>query len=443
MGVRVLITNIQLTDLTGTEQYVRDLAIDLLRRGHEPIVYAPRCGATAEVLRAATIPVFDDLAHLAVVPDVIHAQHTLEAAVATLRFPGVPVVFASHSSTAWFDASPRLSAIRLHVAVDEAVRDRLVLVDGVDPNDVRVVHNGIDLARFRPRPTPLPARPRRALVFSNYTASGPWVDQVASACQRAGIALDIAGAPPATPIDRPEAVLPEYDLVFAKARCAMEALAVGCAVVVCDFTGVAGIVRADDLDTLRARNFGVRTMVHPHSEVVLDAAIAAYDPQAAAAASERYRAQGGLAAMVDDLLAVYADAIDAPAKIDEDADARRLASLFGPASADRMNLNQERYALATLRAEMVELRAQVAAAHEADRRIAGLEAMVHELDARRAAMEADLDAVVAERDEVEQACRALSEERDAIVGTRTWRVRSRLLPAYQLLRRLTGSAPRP
>ena len=34
MGLRVLITNIILASRTGTELYVRDLAVELLRRGH-------------------------------------------------------------------------------------------------------------------------------------------------------------------------------------------------------------------------------------------------------------------------------------------------------------------------------------------------------------------------------------------------------------------------
>jgi hypothetical protein len=67
----------------------------------------------------------------------------------------------------------------------------------------------------------------------------------------------VAGAGSATRWP-PEGLLPHYDLVFAKGRCALEALAVGAAVVLCDASGLGPLVTAAELDGLRARNFGVR-----------------------------------------------------------------------------------------------------------------------------------------------------------------------------------------
>ena len=43
-------------------------------------------------------------------------------------------------------------------------------------------------------------------------------------------------------VDRPEAILGDYDLVFAKARAAMEAMATGCAVILCDRVGAGPLV---------------------------------------------------------------------------------------------------------------------------------------------------------------------------------------------------------
>ena len=50
-GLKVLIANATLATLTGTETYVRDLALGLLRKGHTPVVYAPELGPIAEELR--------------------------------------------------------------------------------------------------------------------------------------------------------------------------------------------------------------------------------------------------------------------------------------------------------------------------------------------------------------------------------------------------------
>ena len=55
-------------------------------------------------------------------------------------------------------------------------------------------------------------------------------------------------------------MLGQYDIVFAKARCALEALAVGNAVVLCDTVGVGPMVTTGEVDRLRRLNFGVRAL---------------------------------------------------------------------------------------------------------------------------------------------------------------------------------------
>src|SRR5262245_40610272 len=104
MSLRVLITNAWLSARSGSELYVWDLANALLARGHEPIAYAPVLGRLAAQLRAATIPVVDDLTDVTAVPDVIHGHHNHEIMTALLHFPGVPAVRVCHG---WFDERPQ------------------------------------------------------------------------------------------------------------------------------------------------------------------------------------------------------------------------------------------------------------------------------------------------------------------------------------------------
>ena len=68
--LRVLLTNRILAHRTGTELYIRDVAFELVRRGHLPVVYSPRLGPLASEIRRYTIPVVDDLAKVAEVPDI-------------------------------------------------------------------------------------------------------------------------------------------------------------------------------------------------------------------------------------------------------------------------------------------------------------------------------------------------------------------------------------
>src|SRR2546423_10851923 len=117
--MKILIANATLASLTGTETYVRDLAVGLLRRGHTPIVYAPELGGIASELRQATVPVVDDLRNVGVTPDIIHGNHNTELMSALLHFQDVPAVFYCHSWTDWISAPPAHPRIRAYVAVDD------------------------------------------------------------------------------------------------------------------------------------------------------------------------------------------------------------------------------------------------------------------------------------------------------------------------------------
>ena len=88
--MRILLTNNSLAAHAGSELYIRDLAVELMRRGHQPVAYSTYLGAVAEELRAATIPVIDRLEALGEPPDIIHGQHHYETLSALLRFPATP-----------------------------------------------------------------------------------------------------------------------------------------------------------------------------------------------------------------------------------------------------------------------------------------------------------------------------------------------------------------
>lgn len=309
-GLRILIANATMATLTGTETYVRDLALGLLRRGHTPIVYAPELGELARGLREATVPVVDRLGAVGAAPDVIHGNHNTELVSALLHFPCVPSVFFCHSWTDWVSAPPAHPRVLAYVAVDDTCRDRLVCEHGLAEERVRVLLHAADLARFRPR-APLPARPRRALVFSNNANRWTHLGAVREACDRAGIELDVVGAGVNTQTARPETLLGHYDLVFAKARCALEALAVGAAVVLCDARGCGPLVTADELERLRRLNFGIRTLVHQPAPEILLREIERYDPSDAAEVSRRVRAASDLDAVIDEALALYGEVIEA------------------------------------------------------------------------------------------------------------------------------------
>ncbi|MDQ3814046.1 MAG: glycosyltransferase [Armatimonadota bacterium] len=327
-GLRVLICNITLASRSGTETYVRDLALGLLQRGHTPIVYSPNLGPIAQELRSASIPVLDDLRKLAVTPDVIHGQHSAETMTALLHFPDRPAVYSFHDSVSWHSIPPHFPRILRYVAVDLTCRDRMVCEHGIPEDRVRVLLNAVDLKRFQPR-GPLPPRPQRALIFNNNATETTHLPAVRAACARTGLTLDVIGARAGTVHSQPEAVLGQYDLVFAVARCCLEALAVGNAVVLCDHRGAGPLVTTGELERLRPLNFGLRTLVNPTRPDVLVAEIARYNPEDAAAVSQHIRATAGLDAAIDAAIALYQEVLTEHAELHIDpADEGRAAAAY-------------------------------------------------------------------------------------------------------------------
>ncbi|MBI1918393.1 MAG: glycosyltransferase [Planctomycetes bacterium] len=307
-GLRVLLTNMSLATRSGTETYVRDLALGLRRRGHTPIVYSTFPGDLAQELRVATVLVVDDLRDVALPPDLIHGHHHPETVTALLHFPGVPAVFCCHDRMSSRDTPPRCERIRRYVAVDDTCRDRLLYEHGIPDDRLAVLRNAVDLERFRPRP-PLPNCPRRALVFSHYASEHTHLPAVRQACDRVGLPLDVIGLASGNPCARPEEVLGQYDLVFAKARCALEASAVGTAVVLCDGRGTGPMVTAAEYDDLCRYNLGLRTLTGPLCPDALLREMARYDPHDAAAVSRRVRVTAGLEHQIDAALALYEEVL--------------------------------------------------------------------------------------------------------------------------------------
>lgn len=326
-GLRILITNHFLRARTGSELYVCELATSLLRRGHTPIVYSPQLGHTARELRKATVPVVDNLDAIGTQPDLIHAQHHVETMSALLRFPNTPAVFFCHGWLPWEETPPKHPRILRYVAVDDTCLDRLVSESGIPEERVSVILNSVDLEQFLPR-SPLPEKPARALVFSNGAKESTHLGAVREACLRQGLTLDVIGANAGNVAARPQEILGRYDIVFAKARCALEAMAIGNAVVLCDIVGVGPMVKTGELDRLRRLNFGVRALRGRIDAGVLEEEIARYDPADAAEVSQRIRATAGRDAAINQIIALYEEVIhefDGGAKRDHDAEGRAEA----------------------------------------------------------------------------------------------------------------------
>lgn len=307
MSLRVLLATSTLDDRAGTELYTRDLAIELLRQGHLPDVYASRLGCVSDELAAAGIPVTDSLRELDFEPDIIHGHHYYETCAAIRRCPHTPAVFVCHDHSHWKAAPPIHSRIVRYYGVSELCLARL-RKSSVEESRIVRLYNFVDTRRYLPRPA-LPSVPRRALVLSNYARADNYLPAIAEACRREELELDVIGLGVGNPVADPAEVLPKYDLVFAKAKSAMEAMAVGAAVVLCDFGGVGPMVTPRNFAELRPLNFGFQALTDPHSPEILVRRIQDYDAADAARVQDLIRSCAGLEKATEELLAEYHEVI--------------------------------------------------------------------------------------------------------------------------------------
>lgn len=354
--MRVLIAGHSLGEIGGVQRYERDLAAWLLAHGHSPVVYGTELGDAARELARRTIPVTDDLRSIAAPIDVIHGDSPLETMAALLHFPNAPALFVCHGWGHLGRTTPHFPRILRYVAVDDTCADRLLLREGIAPEKVSVLLNAVDVDAFAQR-APLPPRPRRAVVFGNLAHELTFLPVIREACRRAAIDVDVVGASAGTAVTNPERILGDYDLAFAKAKCAMEAMACGLAVVVCDAAGVGGMVRTSELDRLRRLNFGIRTLQKPMSAETIAAELALYDADDARAVSNRIRESASADALHASLLAMYERVIaeHAGASADWPAESRAAATFLHDLALRDRNREVRLWTLAKASQRVIEM----------------------------------------------------------------------------------------
>jgi hypothetical protein len=239
------------------------------------------------------------------VPDVIQANQTFPLLEAIGRFPATPAISICHDAVTWHSEPVDLPSIRRHVAVDFACRDRIASRFPHLSERVEILHNAVDLDAFQPRAS-LPERPKRALVLVKHQS---YVDAVREACAQRGLELSIIGPAAGNEVDDLPAYFRKHDLVFASARSALEALACGCAVIVLDWRGLAGLATPEMVSSWRENNFGSRLLSHPVTTEGIVDALDRYDPNDAQLVSSFIRAHSSLEGYLDRLEAMHREVI--------------------------------------------------------------------------------------------------------------------------------------
>jgi len=325
--MRVLITNNRLDFRGGAESFVGDLARGLQARGHRVMAYSSEPGQTQRTLERAGIPVTTDPSGLDFRPDIIHAQHHMDAMTALASLPGVPAVYHCHGAV-WRENPPAHPRILRYLAMSETLRERMMIEGNIPGRDVEVVLNSVDLSRFR-EIRAASERPSGVLFYNRYHRPDSVVVAAArEAAESLGLGFETLGYHFGKVTDQPEVVLPQYDIVMASGRSAIDAMACGCAVVVLGRSSCTEMVRPANFDRWRAVNFSAAANLPPPKAEAIAAELARFQPDDVREVTRRIRDEADSNRMVDRLVEIYHEVIqrhrDQPP--DEAAEMRAMAN---------------------------------------------------------------------------------------------------------------------
>lgn len=365
--MKILMTNHRLRSAGGSEWFVVEVAGALKKRGHEVAVFTTVGGEMAERLQEAGTPVVTRPRDCPFVPDIIHGQHHLETMAALASWPEVPALYFIHGATPWEEHPPAHPRIRKYLATSPRFGWWIARECGVPESMVETVRNFFDPERF-PVVRPQPLAGRRALVFHNtMEPEGEAVAALEAGCAMAGYSLDRAGVAFGNILADPGRVLPDYDVVFAGGRSAIEAMACGCGVIPVTARQSAERIHPGDYAEMVERNFTAEINAPPIDAGEIAEQLRAFQAEEIAEVARRIRAEATLDATTQHLLEIYTTILSSPLDSAPDAEAAAVSAYLAglaarvkdaDAARDRLLDEKDR---ANLRAEKWKKRAEILA----------------------------------------------------------------------------------
>lgn len=307
--MRVLITIDEYNSRSGAESFMRDLANGLKKHGHSVMVFSNHPGLAGGMPDREGITLATDLENLPFQPDIIHAQHHLDAMTAITALPGVPAVYHCHGAI-WQDCPLKHPRVYRYLAMSRTLAERMKVESNIPSSNVDVLLNGVDLERFS-MVRDLPPKAARALFFnSRHASDSPTLVAVREAATRRGLTLDVLGRSFENFIEAPEKLLPSYDIVFASGISAIEAMACGCAVVILGISSCGPMVRPENFDRLRQVNFSIAANSAPPFVDQIESELASFSAERSRRVSHQLRREADFKLVIRKLESLYEQVIE-------------------------------------------------------------------------------------------------------------------------------------
>lgn len=275
-AVRFVLANRLLDHAGGTETHLVTIGDQLLRLGHEVVIYSPELGPFTDHARRRGLDVVDQLRELPGECDVVFAQDGLVVYDLAERYPQALTVFRVCGDIFDFQSPPQVEGVVDLIVVLSDRYARLAQACAVKAPLVRL-RVPVDIDRLVPMGA-IRDRPRRAVILGNYPDR---VDVVREAWEKRGIEVSrVGGAQQRYDI---AAALESADIVVAKSRAALDGMACGRAVYVYDTFGGDGWVTHETYAGMEADNFAGQATGRVIGVAELERDLADYDPSMGAA----------------------------------------------------------------------------------------------------------------------------------------------------------------
>lgn len=246
--MRFVLGNRHLLAAGGTEVHLVTIGEHLRRLGHEVTLYAPELGPFADHARRRGLDVTASLRELPDGCDVVFAQDAIVVCDLAARYPDALSVFRICGDVFDFQLAPQLAGLVDLVVVLSDRYERLAASCAVRAPVLRL-RMPIDIDRLVSLGA-LRERPERAVLLGNYGERDALIREVWGDL---GVEIRSVGGS-AQSYDVASAVA-DADVVVAKSRAALDAMACGRAVYVFDFLGGDGWVTPERYPALEADNF--------------------------------------------------------------------------------------------------------------------------------------------------------------------------------------------
>ena len=274
--MRFVLANRLMNLAGGTEVHLVTVGAELLRLGHEVVIYSPELGPFADHARERGVDVVDQLRELPVECDVVLAQDGIVVYDLAERYPRALNIFRVCGDVFDFQSPPQVEGVVDLVVVLSERYARLAHACAVKSPLARL-RIPVDIDRLVPVGT-IRARPRRAVILGNYPDR---IQVVREAWERRGIEVSQVGAGQQR-FDI-AAALESADIVVGKSRAAVDAMACGRAVYVYDTFGGDGWVTPDTYAAMEADHFAGQATDRVIGVEEMERDLADYDPRMGAA----------------------------------------------------------------------------------------------------------------------------------------------------------------